>query len=343
MSTLCDFFGSPVPGPVTPTGSSKASHQAKSVQKTKNTRRRILAKASLKTALTPKKEGASPKKITMKKEPMGDSPLTKKSHRRHFIARRPPKGRVAAWRQVRLAGVKTPLSAYTLWQAENRARIAQATGSTDFATISRVVGEAWKALSDEAKAPYEARQSELREKFHGVKAMYKDYADTMKKQRSLKAKGALNAAFAKGNCKPTYTLMDAFRAMRPITKKYTLKEAFGRTKKAQSTPNSAADNLSARRRLLRKVPCDGAIPNDLPATLPYGFDSSITSSANSANTQQLQSDLATQAYSKPSCEAMPQVDLATQAYGFEPADNSLTQAYVDPAHYDWVYSAQDID
>lgn len=49
-------------------------------------------------------------------------------------------------------------------------------GSADFALVSKVMGERWSALSEEARAPYIERQQELSQQFYNAKAAYEEYA-----------------------------------------------------------------------------------------------------------------------------------------------------------------------
>merc|ERR1719210_1059413 len=101
---------------------------------------------------------------------------TKKKLMLKKVGKRPPKGRTAQWSLLRRAGVKSPRNAYALWSNENRRRIQRELGCSDFATVSRAMGEAWAALSEEARAPYVARQEQMRSVYFDAKAAYLEYA-----------------------------------------------------------------------------------------------------------------------------------------------------------------------
>merc|ERR1719161_2741571 len=87
-----------------------------------------------------------------------------------------PRGRIATWGRLSSGGVARPRSAYNLWTKDNRKKIQEELDTTDFATVSKAVGEKWATLTAEEKAPYEKRHEEMHKKYVDVKTAYKEYA-----------------------------------------------------------------------------------------------------------------------------------------------------------------------
>lgn len=208
MAGLIKFFGAPLPGPATPMETQKDGKLDEpagvaSAKKARRIKRKSLqmrtskciassAKATGLDRSSPKKEPnrTSPKKV--KQEPNRKSPkkvkleldgsspcgrsCTTSPRKTRRVALKTPKGRTAEWRALRRAGLKNPKSAYQLWLGENRRRIQEQLGTTDFAAVARAVGEAWAALSAEEVAPFKARQAELSLRFQDAKSKYEEYA-----------------------------------------------------------------------------------------------------------------------------------------------------------------------
>merc|ERR1719210_2147517 len=131
--------------------------------------------------MTPHK-GSRPATKASTQSPMKKKLMLKK------VAKRPPKGRTAQWSLLRRAGVKSPRNAYALWSNENRRRIQDELGNSDFATVSRALGEAWAKLSEDERLPYVARQEEMSSVYFDAKAAYLEYAKKHAKETTRKVR-----------------------------------------------------------------------------------------------------------------------------------------------------------
>jgi len=67
---------------------------------------------------------------------------------------------------------KKPLSAYMLFAAENRVAIKQANGDANFSQLGKLIGTAWRGLSDKAKAEYKRKELLDRERYQAQSQTY---------------------------------------------------------------------------------------------------------------------------------------------------------------------------
>mmetsp|Transcript_21167 Transcript_21167/g.46103 ORF Transcript_21167/g.46103 Transcript_21167/m.46103 type:complete len:302 (-) Transcript_21167:255-1160(-) len=142
------------------------------------------SKSPASPAKSPGKAMKSPGKVVK-------SPGAKQAKAIKTRRRRTAKGKTAKWGILRMAGLKAPRNAWTLWSNENRKRIqtqlAQK-GVTDFAAVSRALGEAWAQLPEKARAPYLARYESLRSVYKDAKAAYMEYAKKHAKEKKMVAR-----------------------------------------------------------------------------------------------------------------------------------------------------------
>lgn len=67
---------------------------------------------------------------------------------------------------------KKALSAYMLFAAENRATIKETNPTATFSELGKLIGEAWKALSDDAKAAYKVKEGLEKVRYQTDSAAY---------------------------------------------------------------------------------------------------------------------------------------------------------------------------
>merc|ERR1712050_197673 len=82
--------------------------------------------------------------------------------------------------------LKKPQTAYWIWLSENREKITSMLGSGKGSEVAKKGGEMWKALSDAAKRPYEAKAKEQKD-------AYDKLASTAEGQKALEEKKAAKA------------------------------------------------------------------------------------------------------------------------------------------------------
>jgi len=78
---------------------------------------------------------------------------------------------------------KKPLSAYWLWLAENRGKVADEIGTKQGALVGKAAGAKWKALPDAAKLPFEEKAKELKAKYDSAMLGFKDAGGEVAKRQ----------------------------------------------------------------------------------------------------------------------------------------------------------------
>ena len=160
QTSLQKYFGKPVPGPAA-------------------------VRSTPAPATPPRARSATNGAASTGKKAKRDLPTTSKKSKvrlpQKSKVRFSPKRRMAAWGRLSSGAKLRPRSAYQLFAKDNRKKIQTELGTTDFATVSRAVGERWAALSFQEKTPFEKRQKEMSAKFAKVRAGYKEYAHDVAK------------------------------------------------------------------------------------------------------------------------------------------------------------------
>ncbi|CDS03600.1 hypothetical protein LRAMOSA01002 [Lichtheimia ramosa] len=67
-------------------------------------------------------------------------------------------------------GPKRGLSAYMFFSQEMRPKVKEENPDASFGTLGKILGEKWKAMSDEEKAPYTAKAEEDKKRYEAEKA-----------------------------------------------------------------------------------------------------------------------------------------------------------------------------
>jgi len=167
-SKLTKFFGVPMKGPAPPPTSlppSQTQQVPSSTPATPSKRKRAPAAAKISPT---KGKNKGVRKSQLKRR-------AKNETKTQTAVRKPRKGSTAKWGLLMKAGLKAPKTSYTLWAADNQTRIQKELGTTNLIEVGKATGAQWKALSEEEKAPYKARQRELSAKFMLAREAYNDY------------------------------------------------------------------------------------------------------------------------------------------------------------------------
>ncbi|KAJ3325331.1 Non-histone chromosomal protein 6 [Boothiomyces sp. JEL0866] len=69
---------------------------------------------------------------------------------------------------------KKGLSAFMIYSQENRARIKEENPNATFGEMGKLIGNAWKELSDEDKAEYLDKAAKDKERYESEMAEYKE-------------------------------------------------------------------------------------------------------------------------------------------------------------------------
>ncbi|KAI7849816.1 high mobility group box domain-containing protein [Circinella umbellata] len=70
------------------------------------------------------------------------------------------------------SGPKRGLSAYMFFSQENRAQIKEDNPDASFGTIGKLLGDKWKKMTDDDKAPYVAKANTDKERYEAEKKAY---------------------------------------------------------------------------------------------------------------------------------------------------------------------------
>lgn len=85
---------------------------------------------------------------------------------------------------------KRPLSAYMWFANENRNTVRTDNPSATFGQIGRLLGEGWKALSEEEKEPYKKKSADDKKRYEADMAEYKSKSeDSSSKNADYDAEG----------------------------------------------------------------------------------------------------------------------------------------------------------
>ncbi|KAI7883605.1 HMG box protein [Lichtheimia hyalospora FSU 10163] len=67
-------------------------------------------------------------------------------------------------------GPKRGLSAYMFFSQEMRPKVKEENPDASFGTLGKILGEKWKAMTDEEKAPYTAKAEQDKKRYEAEKA-----------------------------------------------------------------------------------------------------------------------------------------------------------------------------
>ncbi|KAI9497311.1 high mobility group box domain-containing protein [Zychaea mexicana] len=74
-------------------------------------------------------------------------------------------------------GPKRGLSAYMFFSQEQRATVKEENPDASFGTIGKILGNKWSQMTDEQKAPYNAKAEADRKRYEAEKAALADKSD----------------------------------------------------------------------------------------------------------------------------------------------------------------------
>jgi hypothetical protein len=84
---------------------------------------------------------------------------------------------------------KKPQNAYWIWLSENRDSLTKEAGSAKGSVVGKLAGEKWKAMSAEAKKPFEDRAAELKSTYDKAMEEFKNAGGQVGKRRLEKSEG----------------------------------------------------------------------------------------------------------------------------------------------------------
>ncbi|KAL1927345.1 hypothetical protein VTP01DRAFT_3974 [Rhizomucor pusillus] len=74
------------------------------------------------------------------------------------------------------SGPKRGLSAYMFFSQEQRPKVKEENPDANFGAIGKILGERWKNMTDEEKAPYNAKAEEDKKRYEAEKAAASEQA-----------------------------------------------------------------------------------------------------------------------------------------------------------------------
>jgi len=84
---------------------------------------------------------------------------------------------------------KKPQNAYWIWLSESRDALTKEAGSAKGSVVGKLAGEKWKAMSAEAKKPFEERAAELKSTYDKAMEEFKNAGGQVGKRRLEKSEG----------------------------------------------------------------------------------------------------------------------------------------------------------
>lgn len=82
--------------------------------------------------------------------------------------------------QAKAGAPKRPLSAYFLWSQENRPTFVSQNPGVKVTEIAKLMGAAWKGLSEQEKAPYQAKATQAKKQYGQKAEQFKSTQGSLK-------------------------------------------------------------------------------------------------------------------------------------------------------------------